>query len=199
MLRTQPSDPVQLRERAQSQLARPSGLIDTKASTAVALRVLHDLAASSETAADALALLHELQVHQVELDLQAEELRNNSAELEVALARQAQLYEAAPAAYVVLDAHARVSTLNASAAQQLRRSSESLRGQPFERWLSPTSRAGWHGLLARAQQASTTQSAALLLDDPTPTGTAITAYLSRDPGGPGSLLVWCPMSSLPPA
>jgi hypothetical protein len=37
--------------------------------------VLHALASSPQTAADALTLLHELQVHQVELDLQAQELQ----------------------------------------------------------------------------------------------------------------------------
>ena len=53
---------------------------------------------SPDTAADTLKLLHELQVHQVELDLQEEELRRSVAELESALFGSVQLYDFAPAA-----------------------------------------------------------------------------------------------------
>lgn len=77
-----------------------------------ALAVLHDLASSPDTAADALALLHELQVHQVELELQAEELRESRAELESMLRRQIQLYDHLPVGCFTIDRQLVVHELN---------------------------------------------------------------------------------------
>ena len=41
-------------------------------------------------------LLHELQVHQVELELQNEELRNSRTQLEAAVSRYTDIYDFAP-------------------------------------------------------------------------------------------------------
>jgi hypothetical protein len=93
---TKPIAPEQLsnlRHRATSRLSAGAGATRAPVSASNALAVLHDLASSPETAADALALLHELQVHQVELDLQADELRESRAGLETALRRQTDLYD----------------------------------------------------------------------------------------------------------
>jgi PAS domain-containing protein len=68
-----------------------------------ALAVLHALASSPATASDALALLHELQVLQVELDLQAEELRESRNELEARLRRQTEFCDALPVACLSVD------------------------------------------------------------------------------------------------
>jgi hypothetical protein len=54
-----------------------------------AVRALYELASAPATAPNALALLHELQAHQVELDLQTEELHRMQAELEISLQRRA--------------------------------------------------------------------------------------------------------------
>ena len=81
--------------------------------------VLHELASSPTTAADALALLHELQVHQVELDLQAEELRASRMELEAALRRQIQLYDAAPVGHATIDPSCTLLELNLTGAAML--------------------------------------------------------------------------------
>lgn len=84
-----------------------------------ALAVLHDLASSPDTAADALALLHELQVHQVELELQAEELRESRAELESMLQRQIELYDHLPVGCFTIDRTLVVHELNLRGAAQL--------------------------------------------------------------------------------
>ena len=89
-----------LRSRAAHRLsggkgANSTGSADSPDSQAFqatdALAVLHAMASSQDTAGDALALLHELQVHQVEVELQAEELRDSRTELEAALRRQTAL------------------------------------------------------------------------------------------------------------
>lgn len=55
------------------------------------------------TASNALALLHELQVHPVEIDLQAQELQDSRAELESALRRQIELYDHQPVGRFTID------------------------------------------------------------------------------------------------
>jgi molybdenum cofactor biosynthesis enzyme len=87
----EPARLADLRSRAAARLKGPAAAKGTAAAAADALGVLHALASSPETAADALAMLHELQVHQVELELQAQELRESRAELEAALRRQLEL------------------------------------------------------------------------------------------------------------
>ena len=186
---TKPSATAKLRELAQSRLARPLGLDDSHTSATAALRVLHELASSPDTAADALALLHELQVHQVELDLQTEELRDARIELETALARQQQLYDAAPVAYLVLDAQAQMLELNATGVQLLGGTRERLHGQGFERFLVPASRTTLQGLLARARQENSTQAASLVLQLQGQPSHTVAASVCRDPAGSGYLLV----------
>jgi PAS domain-containing protein len=188
-----PGGPVNLRERAQSRLPPPVGLDGTRASATGALRVLHDLASSPATAADALALLHELQVHQVELDLQAEELRDASADLEVALARQVQLFNAAPAAYLVVDQATRMLELNATGAQQLGGTRAGLLGQHLGRLLAPPSRATLQDLLASVRLGNTSPSAALVLQVPGQALRCVAASASLDPAGTDFLLILCPM------
>ncbi len=95
--------PVDLRFRAAARLTGTDEAAGVAARAANALAVLHSLASAPATAPDALALLHELQVHQVELDMQAEELRDSRAELEAALRRQIELYDFQPVACFSVD------------------------------------------------------------------------------------------------
>src|SRR5512133_4335034 len=115
--RDEPVGEQSLRLRALARLTGNSDPKDTRANSAAALAVLHELASSPETAADSLKLLHELQVHQVELDLQEEELRRSVVELEGALTRQVQLYEFSPAACFIVDRSATLCELNRTGAQ----------------------------------------------------------------------------------
>ena len=71
------------------------------------------------SAADNIRLLHELEVHQVELEAQNEELRSARAELDVVAARFTDLYDFAPVGYVTLDLQGRVTRVNFSAARLL--------------------------------------------------------------------------------
>lgn len=108
----------ELRLRAQAQLQADRGSPPTRSATE-ALAVLYRLAASPATAGEALALLHELQVHQVELELQQEELQRTRIELEQALQRQTERMERAPLGCLSLDAAGRITELNSAAAHLL--------------------------------------------------------------------------------
>ena len=68
---------------------------------------------------EAQALIHELQVHQIELEMQNEQLRQTQAELEAALTRYADFYDFAPVAYLTLDERGLILEANLTAATML--------------------------------------------------------------------------------
>jgi PAS domain-containing protein len=143
-------DSMSLRQRALAQLTGGAASDSRRANMSTALGVLHQLASSPSTAGDALALLHELQVHQVELEMQEEELGNSRCELEAALARQTALLEHAPAGFITLDAGTVLCEINAAGAQLLGQAPEDLLGLPLAGMLTAPSADALRVLLARA-------------------------------------------------
>lgn len=73
-------------------------------------------------------LLHELQVHQIELELQNEQLTHTCAELAMLRDRYCDLYDFAPVAYFTLDAGGRLIEVNQAGARLLGRAREVLVG-----------------------------------------------------------------------
>jgi len=77
------------------------------------------------------ALVHELRVHQIELQLQNEELKRAQADAEETRDKFRDLYEAAPFAYVTLDREGRILDANAAAEWLLGTERSRLVGTPF--------------------------------------------------------------------
>ncbi len=143
---------IDLRVRALDRLAKRSGQAGHRASAAEALSVLFELASAPSTAADALALLHELQVHQVELELQDEELRNSRAELEADLLRQIELYDFSPACCFTLDETTALCEMNLPGASLLGSQRSELFGRRLDSFLGPRSADALATLLARVSE-----------------------------------------------
>ncbi|MGA2226275.1 MAG: PAS domain S-box protein [Syntrophobacteraceae bacterium] len=71
------------------------------------------------SAEDAKGLIHELRVHQIELEMQNDELRRSQIQLEESRMRYADLYDFAPIGYVTFDQEGLIVEANLTAAKQL--------------------------------------------------------------------------------
>ena len=191
--------PADLRLRALSRLNRHSAPASAGTSAAAALGVLHELASSPSTASKALALLHELQVHQVELDLQAEELRNSRAELEVDLVRQTQLYDFAPVACFTVERDTTLCELNLAGAQLLGVERDALLGRALASFVSPHSGHALHALLTRVAGGHRAEACALQLLAPNGALQSVHASAKADPAGSRFLLALTESGSTQPA
>ena len=70
-----------------------------------------------QTEGDLRRIQHELEVHQIELEMQNEELRNAQAEIEAGLERYTDLYDFAPVAYFNLTAEGTIRLVNLTGAK----------------------------------------------------------------------------------
>ncbi|MGM0421152.1 MAG: HD domain-containing phosphohydrolase [Bacillota bacterium] len=84
---------------------------------------------------DLYQILHELQVHQIELELQNEELRQAQSELEAARARYYDLYDLAPVGYCTLSRENLILNANLAAANLLGMTREELIKKPISRFI----------------------------------------------------------------
>ena len=100
---------------------------------------------SSETSlllsdAATLKLLHELEVHQIELELQNEELRLAKEQIGVEVDKFVELYDFAPSGYFTLAPDGKIIELNLKASQMLGNDRAHLRNHPFGFFVSDKSK-----------------------------------------------------------
>jgi PAS domain S-box-containing protein len=94
-------------------------------------------------------LVHELQVHQVELELQNAELQQARDRMEALLNKYTDLYDFAPVGYFSLDAQGRIREVNLTGATLLGVERSQLLDRPFGRQVAATSRAVFEAFLER--------------------------------------------------
>jgi len=111
------------------------------------LKKKNKLSPSSEL--DTLRLLHELQVHQIELEMQNEQLLQTQAELESTLSLYAELYAFAPVGYFTLARDGKIRRANLTGAKLLNLSLSELIKQPFELFVEQSFRSTFRDFLAR--------------------------------------------------
>ena len=80
-------------------------------------------------------VLHELQVHQIELETQNEELRRTQEELEASKARYFDLYDLAPVGYFTIGKKGLILEANLTGAELLGVTRTDLIKQPFSRYI----------------------------------------------------------------
>ena len=96
-----------------------------------------DLATADPATLNTLRLIHELRVHQIELELQNEELKRSKAEAESYLEKHTALYDFAPVGYFTLSAEGLIRQVNITGAGLVGYERSKLIGQPFLRLVSP--------------------------------------------------------------
>ena len=113
---------------------------------------------------EAQRLLHELQVHQIELEQQNQELLQLRDEVEAGLARYMDLYDFAPVGYLTLRPNGEILQLNLAAASLLGTQRAQAIGARFGAFIRPADRRMFAEFLPRAFGSSAQQTCVVTLD-----------------------------------
>jgi len=92
---------------------------------------------------DVRTMFRELRVHQIQLELQNDELLRAKREVEISRARYLDLYDLAPVAYVTLDRAGGIIEANLTAAGLLGEERATLVGRPFTDFVAPGDHGSW--------------------------------------------------------
>ena len=122
-----------------------------------ALNVLHNLAGSPQSAEDALKLLHELQVHQVELSMQHEQMEQSRAEVAETLERYVERFDFAPVGYFTLEPDGRIVEGNLAGADLFAVDRAGLPGRSIESLVAADSRTALRAVLERLRKNGPTE------------------------------------------
>lgn len=184
---------LQLRDEAEARLKAGTAPTTHSASLgADALCLLYQLSSNPNRAGDALKLLHELQVHQVELDLQSSQLTNMEAELIVDLLRYRELFHLAPMAYFLLDLGGVIVEGNRAAGELMGVDDAALNGCRFETYVAPGSMLALRGVLKRLASAGANETCALLIQSSNGEPRQMQVMASLAPLSGNILLACCP-------
>jgi PAS domain S-box-containing protein len=93
---------------------------------------------------DVQQLVHELQVHQIELEMQNEELRRAQVELDASRDRYVDLYDFSPVDHITLDTHGTIVEANLRAGTLLGINRKELIGRPLARFVASKDQALLH-------------------------------------------------------
>lgn len=133
--------------------------------SADALALLYRLAVAPASAGDALKLLHELQTHQVELDLQHEQLKANEREFAQELNRYKALFDFAPVGYLVVGREGLIIEANLAGAQLLGVEPDEFGRLPLANVLAQDSRLALLGLLKKLRDGGASASCEVQTSD----------------------------------
>lgn len=102
------------------------------------------------SAQEAQQLIQELQVHQIEIEMQNEDLRASQSQLEESRSRYADLYDSAPIGYCSLDQNGVILEINLKGAEQLGIERTRLIGKPLLIYIAEEDRFRFRALLGEA-------------------------------------------------
>jgi PAS domain S-box-containing protein len=161
------TDSVELRHRAEERLEENTGTAHPR-----------------ETGEEPLRLLHELQVHQIELEMQNEELRHAIDErdkMEALRGKYSDLYDFAPGGYFTLDHGGNIRAVNLTGTGFLGVERSLLIGRRLDLFISDETRPVFHGFLDKvfASETKETCEVAFLNKRQSPLFVQIEAVLSE--------------------
>jgi len=103
-------------------------------------------------------LLHELQIHQIELEMQNEELHQANETAETALKKYTILYDFAPMGYFTLESDGSICDLNFTGAEMLGDKRFSLVNSNFKLFISADSQAVFNDFFSKIYTSNTKES-----------------------------------------
>ena len=118
------------------------------------------------TREEALVLLHELRVHQIELQMQNEELQGVHEELERARQRYYELFDFAPVGYLTLDENGIILEINLTGTSLLRAKRQHIVQRRLSEFIDPADRDAFFGHLLAVKQTEDPQVVELRLRTP---------------------------------
>lgn len=113
---------------------------------------------------DTKKLLHELQVHQIELEMQNEELQEAYQTAEKALEKYTMLYDFAPTAYFTLDRDSMICEVNFTGSELLGEKRFALSGANFRLFVSEESKPVFDKFFKKIYSGNGKESCALRLE-----------------------------------
>ncbi len=154
--------PAALRSRAEKRLGKP---------------------ATGPADADARRILHELEVHQIELEMQNTELRIARDDAEALLDKYSELYDFAPVGYFTIAADGAIRLANLTGATMVGIGRSNLIGRSFSMLVAHAQRAGFKAFLKQVFAAETKQSGEFELADANLATRIVTIEARRSPNG----------------
>jgi PAS domain-containing protein len=112
---------------------------------------------------DTKKLLHELQVHQIELEMQNEELRQANERAEEVLRKYTMLYDFAPMGYFTLDSDGSIVELNFTGAEMLGDKRFSLINSNFKLFVAEVSNSVFNKFFKNVYAGNAKESCELML------------------------------------
>jgi PAS domain S-box-containing protein len=131
------------------------------------------------------ALIHELRVHQIELEMQNEELRQAMVALEASRERYFELYDLAPLGYLTISEKGLILEANLAAASLLGETRSTLVKQPLSRFILPEDLGRYFQQRQRLLATGRSQRCdlQLLAKDGSLSWARLEATLEHEPGG----------------
>jgi hypothetical protein len=112
---------------------------------------------------DTKKLLHELQVHQIELEMQNEELQEANETAEKALKKYTMLYDFAPMGYFTLNSDCSISDLNFTGADLLGEKRFTLVNSNFKLFISKESQKSFNDFFSKIYLGNSKESCEVML------------------------------------
>jgi two-component system cell cycle sensor histidine kinase/response regulator CckA len=129
-------DPAELRRRAEGRLSEQRKSQRSKPG-------------DQKSEADTVRVLHELQVHQIELEMQNEELKEARDKMEALLEKYTDLYDFAPVGYLTLDHEGVIREANLAGASLLGIARSALVDRRFGLFVSPADRPVFNAFIEK--------------------------------------------------
>ena len=139
---------------------------------------------------DMMELIHELNIHQIELDIQNEELKQAQQEISALHLEYQDLYEFAPCAYITLDSKMIISRCNLTGVILLGKEKTTLRGQGLHRFIAAESQNDYYDALKESDRSDEKKSIELLIIRDNGESRWINADIQADHDKTGALYQW---------